>query len=129
MSEEKEEGARRIMRERRRQIQQEGWSEEHDDGLTDGQLAWAAICYGAPERVFTLHKGVTPNDPVISFYDPWPKSLDPAFDKRPSLKRKPTLRARIRALEKAGALIAAEIDRLLRLKASEAADESSETLL
>ena len=125
-----EEGAKRIMRERRRQIQQEGWDEENDDRLTDDQLAWAAVCYAAPERVFTLNRGVTPLDPEISFHDPWPKTLDPAFDKRPNLKRKPSIRTRIRALEKAGALIAAEIDRLTRLKAAgaEASDETTEAL-
>jgi len=121
-----EEGARRIMRERRRQIQQEGWTEEHDDNRTNDELAWAAVCYAAPERVFTLNKGVTPTDPVIAFHDPWPQTFDPAFDKRPGFKRKPSVRTRIRALEKAGALIAAEIDRLLRVK--EASQESEETL-
>jgi len=125
-----EEGARRIMRERRRQIQQEGWSESHDDKLIDDQLAWAAVCYAAPERVFTLLKGVVPTDPVISFHDPWPESLDPTFDKRPSIKRKPSVRTRVRALEKAGALIAAEIDRLLRTKEEEeeGSDESTQAL-
>lgn len=125
-----EEGARRIMRERRRQIQQEGWDEENDDKLTQDELAWAAVCYAAPQRVFTLNKGVTPDDPEISFHDPWPRNFDPAFDKRPNLKRKPAIRTRIRALEKAGALIAAEIDRLTRLKAAQAepSDETEETL-
>ena len=117
-------GAQRIMRERKRQIQQEGWSEDHDDTLAENQLAWAAVCYAAPERVYTLEKAVTPEDPVIALHDPWPRSLDPAFDKRPSFKRKPSIRTRIRALEKAGALVAAEIDRLLRLKEQE--DEASE---
>jgi hypothetical protein len=123
-----EEGARRIMRERRRQIQQEGWSEDHDDKLAEDQLAWAAVCYAAPERVYTLLKGVTPEDPVISFNDPWPQSLDPTFDKRPSFKRKPSLRTRVRALEKAGALIAAEIDRLLRIKEAEESEETTEAI-
>lgn len=121
-----EDGARRIVLERRRQIQQEGWSLEHDDTLIDDQLAWAAVCYAAPERVYTLSQGVTPKDPVISFMDPWPHGLDPAFDKRPSYKRKPSVKKRIRSLEKAGALIAAEIDRLQRLKDQEEADNSDE---
>jgi hypothetical protein len=114
-----EDGARRIVLERRRQIQQEGWSPDHDDTLTTSQLAWAAVCYAAPERVYTLNEGVTPRDPVISFHDPWPQGLDPAFDKRPAYRRSVTTKQRIRALEKAGALIAAEIDRLLRLMESE----------
>jgi hypothetical protein len=119
-----EEGARRIMLERRRQIQQEGWSQEHDDTLVNGELAWAAVCYAAPERIYTLNQGITPKDPVISFQDPWPDNLDPAFDKRPSYKRTPALRTRIRSLEKAGALIAAEIDRLKRLREAEQSDEA-----
>jgi len=49
-----EEGARRILLERRRQIQQEGWSLDRDDTHVDNELAWAAVCYAAPERVFTL---------------------------------------------------------------------------
>jgi len=120
-----EDGARRIVLERRRQIQQEGWSLEHDDTLVDNQLAWAAICYAAPERVYTLEQGVTPKDPVISFMDPWPEGLDPAFDKRPSYKRTPSTKKRIRSLEKAGALIAAEIDRLKRHQDAENSDEKS----
>lgn len=115
-----EDGARRIVLERRRQIQQEGWSLEHDDTLVEDQLAWAAICYAAPERVYTLGQGVTPKDRVISFKDPWPEAgLDPVFDKRPSYKRTPSVKKRIRSLEKAGALIAAEIDRLQRLQDQE----------
>lgn len=118
------------MRERRRQIQQEGWTDEGDDTYVNDELAWAAVCYAAPQRVFTLNRGVTPDDPEIAFHDPWPRNFDPAFDKRPNLKRKPAIRTRIRALEKAGALIAAEIDRLQRLRASqaEASDESEEPL-
>ena len=112
-----EKGALRIMKERRRQIQQEGWTFDHDDDLAEDQLAWAAVCYAAPQRIYTLEQGITPKDPVIAFMDPWPISFDPAFDKRPSYKRKPTLKQRMRSLEKAGALIAAEIDRLERLEA------------
>jgi len=119
-----EDGARRIMLERRRQIQQEGWTDEGDDKLSAGELAWAAACYAAPERIYTLNQGVTPKDPVISFMDPWPETLNPAFDKRPSYRRQPSIRSRVRALEKAGALIAAEIDRLLRLKDAEDSEEA-----
>ena len=122
-----EDGARRIVLERRRQIQQEGWSLDHDDTLTSDELAWAAICYAAPQRVYTLSQGVTPKDPVISFIDPWPRNFAPEFDKRPSYRRKPTIKKRIRSLEKAGALIAAEIDRLQRLKEQEEANASDES--
>jgi len=118
-----EEGARRIMLERRRQIQQEGWSDDIDDSHVDGELAWAAACYAAPERIYTLNQAVTPKDPVIAFHDPWPDKFS-SFDKRPSLKRTPSLKKRIRALEKGGALLAAEIDRLLRLLEIEKAEKA-----
>lgn len=113
-----EDGSRRIALERRRQVQQEGWSSDHDDKLVGGELAWAAVCYAAPQRVYTLNQGVTPKDPVIAFHDPWPERFDPTFDKRPSPRKSTSIKQRIRALEKAGALMAAEIDRLLRLLAA-----------
>ena len=111
-----EEGSKRILLERRRQIQQEGWSTDIDDTHKGGELAWAAVCYAAPERVYTLDQGTTPRDAKISFRDPWPSKFEPSIDKRPSYKRTPSNKQRIRALEKAGALIAAEIDRLLRIE-------------
>lgn len=94
-------GAQRIADERQRQIEKEGWSPEHDDEHDEGQLAWAAACYAAPEAIFGMHGRAT--------FDPWPW---PADDKRPGPNFTPA--ERIRELEKAGALIAAEIDRLLR---------------
>ena len=60
-----EDGAYRIVLERWRQIQQEGWSLDHDDTLTDDQLAWAAICYAAPQRVYTLERRVESLGPGI----------------------------------------------------------------
>lgn len=125
MSMEGEDGARRIVLERRRQIQQEGWSLEHDDTLTNHQLVWAAICFAAPERVYMLKHSVTPADPVLAFHDLWPKGLDPAFDKRPTHRKTVTTRQRIRLLEKAGAMLAAEIDRLLRVEEAEKLAEAS----
>ena len=117
-----EEGALRISRERLRQIQQEGWTPEGDDTLTDHELAWAAVCYAAPQRVYLPTKKFGPHDPVITLKDPWPERFR-NMDKRPDTRRKMTPTKRIRALEKAGALIAAEIDRLLRLKRGETSDE------
>ena len=99
-------GAERIADERQRQIDKEGYKAEHDDEHTDGSLAWAAVCYAAPEAVYVRRDWAT----GIHFEDPWPWSDE--FDKRSD--RKPTMSQRIRLLEKAGALIAAEIDRLLR---------------
>ena len=56
-------------------------------------------------------------DGTISFRDPWPMWWDSQWDKRlprlPKIVKEYSIE-RIRELEKAGALIAAEIDRLLR---------------
>lgn len=87
-----------------------GWSDEHDDKYKNGQLAWAAVCFAAPERVYRADGGGS----CITFNDPWPCDWDKQrWDSR-TIKR-PTRAERIRLLEKSGALIAAEIDRLLRL--------------
>lgn len=108
-------GAERIAAERRRQIEAEGWTPEHDDEHVHGEIAWAAVCYAAPALVKAFvpvpcgcreacceHVGGT----VSRWTDPWPWERN--ADKRRSATR-------IRDLEKAGALIAAEIDRLQRL--------------
>lgn len=89
-------GAEIIAAERKRQIEQEGWSEEHDDAHKWGELAWAATCYAMP--------------PLDGRGLNWP------WDRK---WWKPTPDDRIRELAKAGALIAAEIDRLKRLASSE----------
>jgi hypothetical protein len=97
-------GAARIAAERRRQVEAEGWTFDHDDQHTDGKLAQAAACYAV--ATVPMYAG---HFPVI-----WPWS--PRWDKRPG--KSADVAARIRALEKAGALCAAEIDRLQRLRAS-----------
>jgi hypothetical protein len=82
-----------IAAERTRQIEKEGWTTEHDDEHDLDQMARAAAYYAMPEWVRN-------NGPAI-----WPWSKD---------WRKPTPDDRIRELVKAGALIAAEIERLQR---------------
>ena len=109
-------GAEQIAEERIRQVNQEGWTSEHDDQHIDGSLAQAAICYAAPIPIFQREG----DERYFAFVDPWPDSWDPEWDKRPfdSYKgepRTPTHEERIRMLVKAGALIAAEIDRLQRI--------------
>jgi hypothetical protein len=93
-------GVRLIAEERERQITREGWDEEHDDEHTDNELAVAAACYAMPR----WHKNRMPAR------WPWDREWWKPGD-------------RIRELSKAGALIAAEIDRLLRARA-EAAQET-----
>ena len=105
-------GIQRIVDERARQIAKEGWTPEHDDEHTKGELALVAALCATPIR---LLERVVYDDDYVLFQDPWPSSWDREWDKR--LKRRdPELCriSRIRELEKAGALIAAEIDRLLR---------------
>ena len=98
------EGAVRIMDERMRQIMQEGYGDAHDDEHANGQLTAAALSYAALAVAQAEGK-----DYIRSKMPPiwWPPHWSPAFWK-PSADP-------IRNLEKAGALIAAEIDRLLRL--------------
>ena len=98
-------GANRIAAERQRQIEVEGWDAEHDrghaeDGSGSEALVWAAICYATPPSERRVK--VTPyfGESDIPIVWPWhPKWWKPSD--------------RVRDLEKAGALIAAEIDRLL----------------
>lgn len=85
-------GVQLIAAERKRQIEKEGWSEEHDKSHTGGTLCDAAICYAK-----TAQRKETETIPPSG----WPFS---------SVWWKP--KSRIRNLVRAGALIAAEIDRI-----------------
>jgi hypothetical protein len=98
-------GVQAIARERRRQVAVEGWTPPHDDHHhTQGQLSIAAGTYA-------MHAGLTIQGypPAARFGAggevplPWPWAKQ---------WWKPTTPRR--DLEKAGALIAAEIDRLIR---------------
>lgn len=107
-----------IAAERMRQVKQEGWTPEHDDAHNDESLALAAICYAAPIPIFQCDKREG-DEGCYVFVDPWPDSWGAGWDKRPydhykGERTKPTREERIRMLVKAGALIAAEIDRLQR---------------
>lgn len=110
------EGVERIARERQRQIEAEGYSPEHDLEHTNGALAYAAACYAAPEPIFHLqvNEGKDRDGAQggnLSWHEPWPFGW-----RRPKPWHQqpvPKNETRIRELEKAGALIAAEIDRLL----------------
>lgn len=92
----KKTGIELIAEERNRQIEIEGWTLEHDQvGNNDEQLAQAAALYALPECYRTFEYEVR---------NLWP------WDNK---WWKPTPEERIRELQKAGALIAAEIDRLM----------------
>lgn len=92
-------GIELIAAERERQVTEEGWTAEHDDQHGCGEMVEAAVAYaryGAEAR-FALSLSGTPSC--------WPWDADWW---KPSTK--------IRSLVKAGALIAAEIERLQRLE-------------
>ncbi|HEK1483589.1 TPA: hypothetical protein SMR09_006131 [Pseudomonas aeruginosa] len=88
-----------VQAERRRQIEAEGWTPEHDDEHDTGALASAAGCYA----MFSL--AYPAGDP--SHFWPWDKSWwKPSPDGR-------------RNMVKAGSLILAEIERLDRAAATQ----------
>jgi len=95
-------GVELIAAERKRQIEEEGFTAGHDVIFRNNELAWCACCYAAPANIYKCLGG-PPG--VYRFIDPWPDWWDPIWDKRAKHQR-------IRRLEIAGALIAAEIDRL-----------------
>jgi hypothetical protein len=90
-----------IAAERKRQVEKEGWTADHDDKHVRGELAWAAACYAKPPlyRTAAINEGRYP--PQV-----WPWDAG---------SWKPCPDNRVRELAKAGALIAAEIDRILRV--------------
>ena len=90
-------GAKAIIRERIRQEEAEGWTPEHDDQHSNEELARAALCYVSD---YAERGGGKLQEQL------WPWELE---------DWKPTPNDHIKQLTKAGALIAAEIDRLHRL--------------
>jgi hypothetical protein len=98
-----------IAEERQRQIEEEGWTPEHDDQHTNNELAFAAACYAASPLAIYKHLGISSEETGAnghSFVELWPWSFE--WDKRDK-------HGRIKQLKIAGALIAAEIDRLNRI--------------
>lgn len=95
-----------IAAERKRQIDAEGWSPDHDDEHDWSEMLDAAICYTAAAR-----RGYSMNDflqEIVRRLWPWDRSWWKPTDRR-------------RSLVKAGALIVAEIERLDRASAAKAA--------
>jgi hypothetical protein len=94
-----------IAAERARQVTDEGWSSEHDDGHRSGQLANAAACYASTQRPFkAVERAGRAYEAFTSYEDLWPWG-DHWW--KPADRR--------RDLVRAGALIVAEIERLDRL--------------
>jgi hypothetical protein len=91
-------GVELIAAERLRQQAVCCWSAEHDDHHTANQLVYAALCYASPKRVLVM-------DDDCKVHNAWPWGHPDHYDHGLYIHR----------LAKAGALIAAEIDRLSRL--------------
>ena len=95
-------GAELIAQERARQISEEGWDSNHDDNYNgEGQLAMAAACYAVDKIVYEREEHLR----EVKYFDLWP--WDDKHDKREDHDSK-------KRLIIAGALIAAEIDRIQR---------------
>lgn len=94
-----------IAAERRRQVEQEGWSSDHDDQHSRGELALAASCYAA--SCADWQEGFEPDVAAPEAW-PWHRSWWKPKDPR-------------RDLIRAAALIVAEIERLDRAEKREAA--------
>jgi hypothetical protein len=88
-----------IADERKRQIEVEGWTPEHDDAYSGGEMALAAACYATAPSMLRIEREWVPPDTPKNW--PWHFSWW-----KPGLLR--------RNLVKAGALIVAEIERLDR---------------
>ncbi len=103
-----ETGVELIAAERTRQIEQEGWSLKRDIAIhEDDDLATAAACYALPAkwREWKEHGPSCNGNDLLAKLWPW------SF-----FWWKSTPEDRVRELVKAGALIAAEIDRLQATK-------------
>lgn len=102
-------GAGLIAKERRRQIEKEGFDDEHDANHGDDALAWGAMFYTLPGP-FLLCSSFKPKT-VLGVV-----KAEAFFEKTQwaSIWAKRDSKTRIQQLTVAGALIAAEIDRLKR---------------
>lgn len=95
-------GIELITEERQRQIEKEGWTPEHDDGHDGGELSMAAVAFAAhPTKVYTKE----------DFAERFDFRRVLPFGERGHFKKD-----ELRNLVIAGALIAAEIDRIQRVE-------------
>lgn len=111
-----------ISEERVRQVVELDWTADHDDGHDYAELAMAAANLAAPVKLYyravgTLYNEVKPHwgemlprEPVDN-----PTAVHEHFRGIASPDTPVVRMARVRELSKAGALIAAEIDRLMRM--------------
>ncbi len=95
-------GAHRISMERERQVVEEGWTLEHDDEHCNSEMGIAGGCYAH-------HAATFPYMSNIQAYRTAPPPIDWPWDAKWWKPKQPQ-----DDLAKAGALMAAEIDRLDR---------------
>lgn len=96
-------GTTLIEEERKRQISEEGYDWRHDDEVRQHELSYAASAYLVGVNSFYV------TNKVIPPFWPWPSiAYKPAKDQ--------SIDERIKILTKAGALVAAEIDKYQRMK-------------
>lgn len=95
--------ARDVLAERKRQVDAEGWTADHDDEHVNGGMAVAAACYA-----ITARQGLEAQATELWDWTGWAKAWFKPKDPRRNLIR-------------AGALILAEIERLDRLRTSSSA--------
>lgn len=98
-------GVELIAEERIRQIEEEGWTIDHDIQHTHGEIASAAACYAMTEndRKRLAQVTIREEDDTVKHYPviwPWEEQWWKPADRKKDLIR-------------AGALIAAELDRLI----------------
>lgn len=104
--------ARRVIAERKRQIEIEHYSPLQDDAYYSGQLSLAASCYATPpnnRRLYSYWDGKK----EIKIDNSWPPDFDPEMYKP---EKDHSIQERLKTLAKAGALIQAEMERLKRLE-------------
>lgn len=95
-----------IARERARQVQEKGYTNEHDDEHDVGELGLAAALYALPYGYEMGNEPLITQDDFINLHITLETGCDFILPPEPD---------KFRRLAKAGALIAAEIDRLQRL--------------
>jgi len=103
-------GTELIRQERERQLAEKGYSSEHDDKHDIGELGLAAALYAMPYEV------TVDNEPLLNRGALSELHITLATGCNFYLKPEPN---KLRRLVKAGALIAAEIDRLQRKESDE----------
>jgi len=127
-------GTELIAEERKRQIEEEGWTSEHDDKHYDAEMADAAVCYALDGRRiikwgFSKVKAEATIKIDRNLFWPWDESwwkpeASSLIENGAPYGVDSWLKGRIRDLTKSGALIAAEIDRLQRILQSNVSDET-----